>query len=89
MAPEILEGAVNLRDCESSLKQIDVYALGLVMWEVSTRCSELYQGMDVPPYKLAFEEEIGKSFIAPDFEKNYGVPGINLSSISVLRESAD
>ena len=46
MAPEVLDGAVNLRDCEASLKQIDVYALGLVMWEIASRCSELYQGMD-------------------------------------------
>ncbi len=45
MAPEVLEGAVNLRDCESSLKQIDVYALGLCIWEVASRCSDFYQGM--------------------------------------------
>ena len=44
MAPEVLEGAVNLRDCEASLKQIDVYALGLVLWEIASRCSDLYQG---------------------------------------------
>lgn len=42
-APEVLEGAVNLRDCETSLKQIDVYALGLVMWEAASRCADLYQ----------------------------------------------
>ncbi|GFT27346.1 bone morphogenetic protein receptor type-2 [Nephila pilipes] len=59
MAPEILEGAVNLRDCESSLKQTDVYALGLVMWEVSSRCLDLYQGLEVPPYKLPYEAEVG------------------------------
>ncbi|GIY18607.1 bone morphogenetic protein receptor type-2 [Caerostris extrusa] len=59
MAPEILEGAVNLRDCESSLKQTDVYALGLVMWEVASRCTDLYQGLEVPPYKLPYEAEIG------------------------------
>lgn len=44
MAPEVLEGAVNLRDCESSLKQIDVYALGLILWELATRCTDLFQG---------------------------------------------
>ncbi|GFU11450.1 bone morphogenetic protein receptor type-2 [Trichonephila clavipes] len=59
MAPEILEGAVNLRDCESSLKQTDVYALGLIMWEVSSRCYDLYEGLEVPPYKLPYEAEIG------------------------------
>ena len=45
MAPEVLDGAVNLRECEASLKQIDIYALGLVFWEVGMRCSDLYQGM--------------------------------------------
>jgi bone morphogenetic protein receptor type-2 len=60
MAPEVLEGAVNLRDCESSLKQIDVYALGLVLWELAKRCSDLDTlGLDTPLYKLPFEAEIG------------------------------
>lgn len=67
MAPEVLEGAVNLRDCESSLKQIDVYALGLVVWELACRCSDLYQtGAEVPPYRMAFESEIGHH---PTFEQ--------------------
>lgn len=67
MAPEVLEGAVNLRDCESSLKQIDVYALGLVIWELATRCGDLYQpSTETPPpplYMLPFEAEVGKLFI--------------------------
>jgi len=44
MAPELLDGAVNLRDCEASLKQIDIYACGLVLWEIASRCADLYQG---------------------------------------------
>ncbi|RWS31721.1 bone morphogenetic protein receptor type-2-like protein [Leptotrombidium deliense] len=66
MAPEILEGAVNLRDCESSLKQIDVYALGLIIWETASRCTDLYQGMEVPPYKQPFEHEVG---LSPSYEQ--------------------
>ena len=66
MAPEILEGAVNLRDCESAMKQIDVYALGLVLWEAASRCSDLYQGIEVPTYKQPFEHEIG---LNPTFEQ--------------------
>lgn len=67
MAPEVLEGAVNLRDCESSLKQIDVYALGLVVWELACRCSDLYQtGSEVPPYRMPYESEIGHH---PTFEQ--------------------
>ncbi|ALC43028.1 wit [Drosophila busckii] len=60
MAPELLEGAVNLRDCETSLKQMDVYALGLVLWEVSTRCADFYAaGQLTPPYKAPYEQEVG------------------------------
>ena len=44
MAPEVLDGAVNLWDSEASLKQIDVYSLGLVFWEVAMRCTDLFQG---------------------------------------------
>lgn len=62
MAPEVLEGAVNLRDCETSLKQIDIYALGLVLWEIGYRCHDLYQGAPTPSYALPFEAEIGESF---------------------------
>lgn len=60
MAPEVLEGAVNLRDCESSLKQIDVYAMGLVLWELVSRCTDIYiPGSEVPQYKQPYENEIG------------------------------
>ncbi|KAH8259528.1 hypothetical protein KR026_005955 [Drosophila bipectinata] len=67
MAPELLEGAVNLRDCETSLKQMDVYALGLVLWEVATRCSEFYApGQATPPYKAPYEQEVGSH---PSFDQ--------------------
>ncbi|XP_017127461.1 bone morphogenetic protein receptor type-2 [Drosophila elegans] len=67
MAPELLEGAVNLRDCETSLKQMDVYALGLVLWEVSTRCSDFYApGQVTPPYKAPYEQEVGSH---PSFDQ--------------------
>lgn len=66
MAPEVLEGAVNLRDCEAALKQIDIYALGLVLWECAARCHDLYQGLQTPPYKLPFQAEIG---LHPTFEQ--------------------
>lgn len=66
MAPEVLEGAVNLRDCETALKQIDVYSIGLVLWELCTRCHDWYPADEVsPPYMAPYEAEIGKS---PSFE---------------------
>lgn len=45
MAPEVLEGSVNLRDCETALKQVDVYTLGLLYWETFMRCSDLFPGL--------------------------------------------
>lgn len=71
MAPEVLEGAVNLRDCESALKQVDVYALGLVYWETFRRCSDLYPtGDGVPEYQMVFQEEVGKQ---PSFQDMQGL----------------
>lgn len=66
MAPELLDGAVNLRDCEASLKQIDMFSFGLVMWEIATRCSDLYQGCPMPEYSLPFQAEAGSH---PSFEE--------------------
>lgn len=60
MAPEVLEGAVNLRDCESALKQIDVYSLGLVLWELGTRCTEM-QVVEPQPYAPPFHKEVGEN----------------------------
>ncbi|KAM7408004.1 hypothetical protein PAMA_003641 [Pampus argenteus] len=66
MAPEVLGGALNLRDCESALKQVDVYALGLLYWESFRRCSDLFPGEAVPDYQLAFQMELGNH---PSFEE--------------------
>ncbi|XP_075464713.1 bone morphogenetic protein receptor type-2 isoform X2 [Ascaphus truei] len=65
MAPEVLEGAVNLRDCESALKQVDMYALGLIYWEIFMRCPDLFPGESVPEHQMAFQAEAGNH---PTFE---------------------
>ncbi|KAG7466972.1 hypothetical protein MATL_G00148300 [Megalops atlanticus] len=65
MAPEVLEGAVNLRDCESALKQVDMYAIGLIYWEIFMRCTDLFPGETVPEYQMAFQAEAGNH---PSFE---------------------
>ncbi|XP_008295989.1 bone morphogenetic protein receptor type-2-like, partial [Stegastes partitus] len=65
MSPEVLGGALNLRDCESALKQVDVYALGLLYWESFRRCCDLFPGEAVPDYQLAFQAELGNH---PSFE---------------------
>ena len=36
MAPEVLEGAINIQ--RDAFLRIDMYALGLVLWELAARC---------------------------------------------------
>ncbi|KAG7280156.1 hypothetical protein CRUP_037740, partial [Coryphaenoides rupestris] len=36
MAPEVLEGAINIQ--RDAFLRIDMYALGLVLWELASRC---------------------------------------------------
>ena len=43
LAPEVLDRALDMHQGELSLKQIDVYAMGLIFWEISRRCRDLYQ----------------------------------------------
>ena len=52
MAPEGLEGAINFS--RDAFLRIDMYACGLVLWEIATRCSLLETPAD---YKLPFEAE--------------------------------
>lgn len=42
MSPEVLEGSVNLQS--GWCLQGDVYALGLLLWEIWMRCSDLREG---------------------------------------------
>lgn len=62
----MLEGSVNLRDCEIALKQIDVYSLGLVIWELAMRCKDFYKIEDIPEYRSAYEAELGS---CPNFDQ--------------------
>lgn len=55
MAPEVLEGAISFS--RDALLRIDMYACGLVMWELVSRCSA--QDGPVGNYQLPFEEEVG------------------------------
>ncbi|XP_014214028.1 activin receptor type-2A [Copidosoma floridanum] len=55
MAPEVLEGAINFT--RDSFLRIDMYACGLVLWELASRCTA--QDGPIGEYRLPFEEEIG------------------------------
>ena len=45
MAPEILDETINMQNFES-FKAADMYALGLVFWEILRRCRTNPQGTD-------------------------------------------
>ncbi len=53
MAPEVLEGSINFS--RDSFLRIDMYACGLVLWELVSRCK--MPGIEPGAYKLPFEEE--------------------------------
>ncbi|KAM4562370.1 bone morphogenetic protein receptor type-2-like [Odontesthes bonariensis] len=57
MSPEILEGSVNLSS-SLFLMQGDIYALGLLLWEIWMRCSDLFEGAIVPQHLLPYELEL-------------------------------
>ncbi|KAK5860549.1 hypothetical protein PBY51_022014 [Eleginops maclovinus] len=56
MAPEVLEGAINFQ--RDSFLRIDMYAVGLVLWELVSRCKAADGPLD--EYMLPFEEEVGQ-----------------------------
>uniref|UniRef100_A0A672LWN3 Serine/threonine-protein kinase receptor n=1 Tax=Sinocyclocheilus grahami TaxID=75366 RepID=A0A672LWN3_SINGR len=56
MAPEVLEGAINFQ--RDAFLRIDMYAVGLVLWELVSRCKAADGPVD--EYMLPFEEEIGQ-----------------------------
>ncbi|XP_070706208.1 bone morphogenetic protein receptor type-2-like [Pempheris klunzingeri] len=58
MSPEILEGSVN-HSSTCGFMQGDIYALGLLLWEIWMRCSDLFEGGIVPQHLLPYESELG------------------------------
>ncbi|CAG7730292.1 unnamed protein product [Allacma fusca] len=56
MAPEVLEGAVSFT--RDNFQRIDMYACGLVLWELASRCGA--QQGPIGDYRLPFEEFVGQ-----------------------------
>ncbi|XP_034042544.1 TGF-beta receptor type-2 [Thalassophryne amazonica] len=54
MAPEVLESRVNLEDLEA-FKQMDVYSMALVFWEMASRCAAVGE---VKSYEPAFGSKV-------------------------------
>lgn len=65
MAPEVLEGAINFTP--DAFLRIDMYACGLVLWELVSRCTA--QEGPIPEYRLPFEEEVGQHPTLEDMQE--------------------
>nr|XP_054592173.1 activin receptor type-2B isoform X1 [Nothobranchius furzeri] len=65
MAPEVLEGAINFQ--RDAFLRIDMYALGLVLWEVLTRCHAADGPVD--EYLLPFEVVVGQHPTLEDLQE--------------------
>ncbi|XP_069826307.1 anti-Muellerian hormone type-2 receptor isoform X2 [Dendropsophus ebraccatus] len=59
MSPEMLDGSLNLMSWEQALTQADVYSLGLLLWEIFSRCNDLYADQQCPEFGVAFSDELG------------------------------
>ncbi|XP_072262092.1 anti-Muellerian hormone type-2 receptor [Pyxicephalus adspersus] len=59
MSPEMLDGSLNLMSWELALTQADVYSLGLLLWEIFSRCNDLYADHQSPEFHIVFSEELG------------------------------
>lgn len=66
MAPEVLEGAINFTP--DAFLRIDMYACGLVLWELVSRCKA--QDGPIPEYRLPFEEEVGAHPTLEDMQES-------------------
>lgn len=61
MAPEVLEGAINFQ--RDSFLRIDMYAMGLVLWELVSRCSEANGEFDGAGMHLATRARLTKQML--------------------------
>ncbi|XP_068122022.1 anti-Muellerian hormone type-2 receptor [Hyperolius riggenbachi] len=61
MSPEMLDGSLNLKSWQLALTQADVYSLGLLFWEIFSRCNDLYADLQPPEFSVVFLEELGPS----------------------------
>ncbi|XP_062376620.1 TGF-beta receptor type-1b isoform X2 [Sardina pilchardus] len=52
MAPEVLDDSINMKHFES-FKRADIYAMGLVFWEIASRCSiGIHEDYQLPYHDL-------------------------------------
>uniref|UniRef100_V5G000 receptor protein serine/threonine kinase n=1 Tax=Anoplophora glabripennis TaxID=217634 RepID=V5G000_ANOGL len=67
MAPEILDKKIDLQNFEAH-KSADMYACGLVFWEITRRCD--IGDCPTPPYAPPFRDEVPRN---PSLEQMHEV----------------
>lgn len=60
MAPEVLDGTINMHNFES-FKAADMYALGLAFWEMLRRCQTNPNENDAETYQVPYEDYVPNS----------------------------
>ncbi|KAK0157927.1 hypothetical protein PV328_011612 [Microctonus aethiopoides] len=65
MSPEILDNTLNV-ECLESFRRVDIYSLGLVMWEVCRRCISNGVALD---YAAPYSEWLSSSTQEPSIEE--------------------
>lgn len=65
MAPEVIEGAIEFN--KDAFLRIDIYACGLVLWEMVSRCNAY--NLPSTNYYLPFELELGMNPSLQDLNK--------------------
>lgn len=75
LAPEVLNDTLNVQYFEE-FKRADIYALGLVIWEIATRSTPLAENRQCPDYQLPYQSVVGSDPGFEDMRKVVGVQGI-------------
>ena len=69
LAPEVLADTINTSDFES-FKRADIYALGLVLWEICQRQrTNPSQSIEITPFRLPYSEVVGSDPSLEDMRK--------------------
>ncbi|KAF6117309.1 anti-Mullerian hormone receptor type 2 [Phyllostomus discolor] len=61
MAPELLDKTLDLQDWGTALRRADIYSLALLLWEILSRCPDVWPDSRPPPFQLAYEAELGST----------------------------
>lgn len=65
MAPEVLDGSLNL-DCFENLRRTDIYALGLILWEICKRMT--FDGIS-EEFRIAYADVVPREPSEQDMKK--------------------